>query len=181
MRRTRTERPPEGTGILPTSVYLDTQFVFAYLVAQDEDHADAAAVAGRIQALAAAGFARAFLSVIVLDELAWKLGGVLHDRDTGSPRAWRQLSDRRKEQEYRRRGTEIAEWLQRLLRQPWISVLAADEQVCRRVPELIREYGLRPADACHLACAARHGVQAILTNDRHFTDLADPPVQVVTY
>ncbi len=175
------EQRPETGPLLPKSVYLDTQFAFAYLVAEDQDHRDATAVAQQMKALVRAGSARAFVSVLVLDELAWKLGGVLHDRDPGNAPAWRQLSDSNKGSEYRRRRAEIAGWLRRLLLEPWISVLPADAEVCHRACDAIEEYGLRPADACHLACAVRHGVQAVLTNDRHFADLAEPPLQIVTY
>ncbi|MBM3498647.1 MAG: type II toxin-antitoxin system VapC family toxin [Armatimonadetes bacterium] len=181
MRQATTEPHAPGRQTLPTSVYLDTQFLFAYLVEEDEDHVAAAALGRRLEALAEGGHVRVFHSAIVLNELAWKLAGVLHDRDAGQGQTWRRLSDRGKGDAYRQCCAEVAVWLQRLLEQPWLSVLSADEEVCRELPVITAERGLRPADACHVACAARHGVQAIVTNDRHFTALTDLPLEVLTY
>jgi len=180
MLPTRTEESSSGINDLPGSVYLDTQFVLAYLVPEDRDHLSAMSAVELLQPLADRHSINVFISVMVLDELAWKLAGVLHDRDAGA-RAWRALSDRQKGEAHRERRAEVAKWLRGLLAEGWISALSADGRVCHTLPDIIERHGLRPADASHLACAVRHGVGAILTNDQHFLELTDAPVEVRTY
>jgi predicted nucleic acid-binding protein len=177
---TRTEESSSGINDLPGSVYLDTQFVLAYLVPEDRDHHNALSAVELLRPLADRHSVKAFLSLIVLDELAWKLAGVLYDRDAGA-RAWRGLSDQQKGEAYRERRAEVAGWLRGLLAEGWVWALSADERVCHALPDIIERHGLRPADACHLACTVRHGVGAIITNDQDFVGLADAPVEVRPY
>jgi predicted nucleic acid-binding protein len=180
-RRTRTEPPSPPTQTLPSTLYLDTQFLFAYLVADDADHEAAAIIGRRLEALVEGGFARAYLSITVLDELAWKLSGVVYDDENDAAGAWRQLSQPEQRRAYRVHATTVGVLLLLLLEQPWISVLPVDEEVCDRLPLTLTEHRLPPADACHLTCAARHRVRGILTNDRRFAELTDSPVEIVTY
>lgn len=173
-RRNRTRQ-------LPRRVYLDTQFVFAYLVEDDYDHRAAEAEADGLKQLSRAQLVQAFISLLVLDELAWKLAGVLYDGAQRKRGAWKALSAKEKRRAYRRHCPDIADVVDEFLREPWIRVTHIGQQECRGFVHVLRQYRLCPADACHLACATHRRMGAIMSNDSDFRDLESAPVEILLY
>jgi predicted nucleic acid-binding protein len=165
---------------LPRRLYLDTQFVFAYLVEDDRDHRAATEEAERLKLLCPR-YVEVFVSVLVVDELAWKLAALIYDGEKQRAGAWRSLTNQQRKQEYRGLCPKVAAVIERFLNEPWVRVIAVGDAQCRAVPDTIRQYRLCPADACHLACATHGGLGGILTNDADFRNLRDPPVEVIRY
>ena len=165
---------------LPRRLYLDTQFMFAYLVPTDEDHAAAETVARAIRELWDAGLVRAYVSVLVLDELTWSLAGVLNDGDCG-PGSWRRSPHTEKSHEFSARRASIAGYVRSLLSEPWLSIAPLGKAEALLLPDLLTRYDLRPRDTCHLACAIHNNIGAILTNDSDFHRLSDLPVGILSY
>ncbi|MEA3403132.1 MAG: type II toxin-antitoxin system VapC family toxin [Armatimonadota bacterium] len=162
---------------LPRRVYLDTQFVFAYLVDSDPDHADAVRTVKAFRVVHRAGILTGFISVIVLDEVAWRVAGALYDTEHGAG-AWRQTD---RDEAFVRVRKEVAQAIESLLREPWLRIATADEEVCSVYASFMRRFALRPADLAHLAIAHASGMDAILTHDSDFHSLANSPVQVISY
>jgi predicted nucleic acid-binding protein len=158
---------------------MDTQFVLALLVEEDSDHQAAHQLAGTLKALVLRGHAEAFLSLLTLDELAWKLCAPVHDRDHGRG-AWRRLAHKAKKRIFDERRALIVDDLQRLLGEPWLKIAPVTEGVCHLFPQLLGRYPLAPADASHLAIALGNRIPAIVTNDRDFGS-AGLPLAIVHY
>lgn len=162
---------------LPRRIYLDTQFVFAYLVDSDPDHGAAVRLANDLHIVHQAGSISAFISALVLDELAWKLAGSLYDTRHGR-RAWFGAV---RDEAFASVRDLVADAIEALLEIPWLRVTTADEEVCSVYASFLRRYPLLPADLAHLAIACSNGMDAIVTHDAHFLALADSPVPIVSY
>jgi|LSQX01.2.fsa_nt_gb predicted nucleic acid-binding protein len=167
----------DGGGSLPRRVYLDTQFVYAYLVEGDTDHEAAATMVERLRVLADAGRITSFVSVLVLSELAWRLAGTFFDIEHGKG-AWYRSDSHRAHESVREK---VAGVIEALVRQPWLRIASADEEACSMYPVFMHRFELCSADQAHLVIAATSGMDAILTHDRHFQSLEDSPVPIVSY
>lgn len=167
----------EEDALLPKRLYLDTQFVFAYLVDTDLDHADALRTARELRIVNRAGLTTAFLSMLVLNELAWQLAATFFDAEHGEG-AWYR-SDRQRAHESVRK--EVAETIDSLLREQWLHIASADEESCSKYASFMRHFPLRPADLAHLVIADSSGMDAILTHDSDFHALEDSPVRILSY
>jgi predicted nucleic acid-binding protein len=69
----------------------------------------------------------------------------------------------------------IFAWLARAARLcyfPHLTLADVTRDVARRAAQLRARYGLRPADALHVATALVHAATAFVTNDRQLTRLA---------
>ncbi|MGC9319432.1 MAG: type II toxin-antitoxin system VapC family toxin [Armatimonadota bacterium] len=160
----------------PRRLYLDTQFCFAYLVEEDADHEAADDFALVLKQTSEAKLVECYVSILVVDELMWNLAGVLYDAREG-PGSWRS-SDRRRA--FLSVRSEVATVVQEFLSEAWVLFLRTPQVVGPAVPRLLRTYQLASADLCHLAIARSAGL-GIVTNDRDFHDLANPPVPIVGY
>lgn len=168
---------PDDGGPLPRRVYLDTQFLFAYFVDGDRDHEAAVTTAEGLRVVHGAGHITAFVSVLVLNELAWKLAGAFFDREHGEG-AWNRSDKQRANESVR---AQVAEAIQGLIRLPWLRIASADEEACSMFPVFMHRYPLCPADLAHLVVASTSGMDAIMTHDKHFHALEDGPVPIVAY
>ncbi|HCA47738.1 MAG TPA: hypothetical protein DEP45_10415 [Armatimonadetes bacterium] len=162
---------------LPKRIYLDTQFLFAYLVDTDRDHSDAVRTAKELRVVHRAGLASGFASALVLSELAWQLAGSFFDMTHGKG-AWHRSDKPRAHETVR---SEVARSIGLLLREPWLRIASADEEACSMYPVFMHRFPLCSADQAHLVIAATSGMDAILTHDRHFQSLEDSPVPIVSY
>jgi len=162
---------------LPRTLYLDTQFLFAYMVRTDEDHVAAEKMADSFRELNAIAVTSCFVSILVLDELAWALAGPLYMREHGDV-AWRRAGRREAFLSVRE---EVAAALADLLDEGWISLVSADAACAEAYPEFLGLYPLSPADSAHMAIAVTTGLDGIVTNDHHFHQLEDCPLEVVGY
>lgn len=164
---------------IPDRLYLDTQFCFAYHVARDPDHERADAFALALKLASAAGLVSCLVSVVALDELAWNLAGVLHDREHAAG-AWSGLSGRAKRVGFDEMRVSVASVIEDFLAEPWIEALEISGDSYTALPRVMRDFDLRPADLCHLALAWAADC-GIVTNDRDFHALTDLPVAIVGY
>jgi predicted nucleic acid-binding protein len=164
---------------IPQRLYLDTQFCFAYHVPEDTQHQAAEVMSEGLKVLSQWELVEVYVSILTIDELAWKLGGVLYDRDHG-PGAWRQITGRKKRAAFSRLGDDIASIVEDFLSESWIRPLPIEENAYAMLPSVMRGQDLRPADVCHLALAWAAGC-GVVTNDRDFHALQDAPVEVVGY
>jgi len=164
---------------LPPRLYLDTQFCFAYIVESDRDHEHAAEFALVLKQLAATKLITCYFSVLAVDELAWKLGGFIYDRDNGQA-SWHALRPTEKTAGFLSVKTEVADCISSFMDEPWISVLRVSDAAYARICTFMRAHDLRPADLCHLTLA--HAADAgLLSNDGDFRRLASSPVEIVNY
>ncbi len=162
---------------LPSRLYLDTQFCFAYIVDSDRDHQAAEALAVVLKQLATAKLVTCYFSILAVDELAWKLAGFIYDRDNGL-HSWRAAAD--KASAFRSVKIEVADCIGDFMREPWVSVLRVPDSAYPRVCQFMRQHDLKPADLCHLTLA--HAASAgLVSNDADFARLASPPVEIVNY
>jgi predicted nucleic acid-binding protein len=170
---------PEGAVTLVRTpvIYLDTQFAYAYLVADDPDHAAACLAARRLAEHFAQGTAGAIVSIMTVSELAWSLARLIYDRRWGSG-AW-QRTDRN--HSFGRIRNQVAAHIQTLLSEEWITVAGSPASAVTAFPEALCSWKLSPADLSHLLIARAAGADAILTNDRHFCQLENPPIEVIRY
>lgn len=162
---------------LPERLYLDTQFVFAYVVDTDPDHDDAVRTARELRIVNRAGIATSFVSMLVLNEAAWKLAGTFFDMEHGEG-AWHRSDKQRAHESVR---AQVAETIANLLREPWLRIASANEESCSMFPVFMHRYPLCPADLAHLVVASTSGMDAIMTHDKHFHALEDSPVPIVAY
>jgi len=158
-------------------LYLDTQFVFAYLVDSDPDHEAAARTADDLSIVHEAGRISAFISVMVLDEVAWKLAGALYDARHGRG-SWVRSN---RHEAFAGVRELVADAIDALLEAPWLHIAPADEDVSSVYASFMRRYHLLPADLAHLAVAHASGMDAIVTHDADFHDLRNAPVRIVRY
>lgn len=164
---------------IPGRLYLDTQFCFAYHVIEDTQHDAACITADGLKALSQDSLVECFVSLLTLDELAWKLAGVYYDRDHGRGQ-WQQITGRKKRVAFTGITGDIASIIEDFLGEPWIRPLPIEEKAYAMLPTVMRAHDLRPADLCHLALAWAAGC-GIITNDRDFHALDGVPVEVVPY
>lgn len=162
---------------LPRSVYLDTQFVYAYIVQSDADHEVAGEFAETMQRLSDAGLLSCYISIIVLDELAWSLAGPVCDSQMGEG-TW-QRSNR--QEAFVAVREEVAALLRGLMEEGWLKVCQVDADTVEEYPDALIQYPLAPADAAHMAVAIANDLGGIVTNDYHFHDLDDCPLDVIGY
>ncbi len=161
---------------LPSRLYLDTRFCFAYIVDSDRDHQAAEALAVVLKQLATAKSVTCYSSILAVDELAWKLGGFIYDRDNGQ-NSWRGAN---KAAAFGSVKSEVADLISDFMAEPWISVLRVSDSAYTRVCAFMRQHDLKPADLCHLTLA--HAASAgLVSNDADFARLASPPVEIVNY
>ena len=165
---------------LPRTLYLDSQFVIAYLVANDKDHKAAQRRSQWMEQLSSGGMVEVFVSVLVIDEVSWRLSGILYDKKHG-PGQWRSLKHPAKKQAFMGFRSEIADAVEGFLQKPWIDIASLGEGECRSIPQLMRDYELLSADLCHLACAVCNSIGGILTNDQDFHNIPTPPVEILSY
>ena len=57
---------------------------------------------------------------------------------------------------------------ERFLVFPHLRILDIDHSTLRKARELATQYGMKPRDAIHAACAIRSGIREFLTDDRDF-------------
>ncbi|MEW5996478.1 MAG: type II toxin-antitoxin system VapC family toxin [Candidatus Micrarchaeota archaeon] len=84
-------------------------------------------------------------SVLVLDEVIWL---ILKNSSTENA---------------------IATW-ERIISTPNLKILPIDQAVARLVPAFLKQ-GLDPRDAVHAATMKAHGIETILSYDRHFDSI----------
>ncbi|MEA3402668.1 MAG: type II toxin-antitoxin system VapC family toxin [Armatimonadota bacterium] len=167
----------EGEIELPQRLYLDTQFCVAYHWRGDRDHPAASRFALVLKQLAEANAINCYVSALVLDELAWKLGGIIYDRDNGRG-SWQSAPS--KKNAFRTVKDEVAGRTEDFLYEPWLRALGIPDTAYYAIPTLMRRYSLCSADLCHLAWATTAGC-GIITNDADFHRLRNPSVHVVGY
>ena len=165
---------------LPDRLYLDTQFAVAYLVAEDRDHEAALLFGDRLERVARDGLTAVFISLLLLNELAWALAGFLHDRAEG-PGAWRRIGHTEKRRSYLGRRVEVAEILRSFAEELWITPVPHEKKVIQQFLLLLPQQPLCPADICHLAEAVTNHAGGIVTSDTDFQDVAGLPMAVVRY
>lgn len=170
--------PPGPTVLdIPRTLYLDTQFIFAYMVPTDEDYEAASTFIADLREFVEARLAECFISILVLDELAWALSGPLYLQEhcgDGGPTTPRREAFQRVRQ-------QVASALADLLDEDWIEVIGADAHCGEAYPQVLAQHALAPADCAHLTIALANGIEAIVTNDRHFHELEDCPLEVIGY
>ncbi|MDI6654983.1 MAG: type II toxin-antitoxin system VapC family toxin [Candidatus Hydrothermarchaeota archaeon] len=72
------------------------------------------------------------------------------------------------------RGKDAAlEAAEAMLSMPYLNFLPVDAAVLWKTLEIIKKYNLHPRDAIHLACAALHGISAILSEDTDFDKIKE--------
>jgi predicted nucleic acid-binding protein len=173
---TDTNSELEATLEIPKRVYLDTQFCFAYLVATDRDHQAAADFSIVLKQLSAANQLTCYFSILTLDELAWKLGAFIYDRDNGQG-AWRGAS---KTAAFRYVKGEAADLIRDFIAEDWITVLRVRDSAYSTACAWLHKYDLRPADLCHMVLASNVNA-GVVSNDRDFAAIPEPPVDIVRY
>ena len=63
--------------------------------------------------------------------------------------------------------TAIIAW-EKLIRIPNLRILAIDDRVAMRVPEIMRNYRLKPRDAIYVATMIQHQIDKIVSDDPDF-------------
>jgi predicted nucleic acid-binding protein len=162
---------------IPRTLYLDTQFLFAYMVPTDEDYEAASAFVVDLRELVESKLVTCLVSIVVLDELAWALSGPLWLRDHGGKTE--RAAGRR--EAFPRVRERVAEALADLLGEGWIEFVGEDADCGTMYPDVLARHSLSPADCAHLTIALASGIEAIVTNDRHFHELEDCPLEVIGY
>ena len=171
-----TSNTQDSTIELPRRLYLDTQFCFAYLVDSDPDHQAAADFSIVLKQLSSANLVTCYFSILTLDELAWKLGALVFERDRGQG-AWRKADKARAFAAVR---NEVADTIRDFIQEPWISVLRVHDRAYTLACSWMRTHNLKPADLCHMVLASTVGA-AIVSNDGDFRRIRSAPVEVITY
>ncbi len=80
---------------------------------------------------------------------------------------------------YKGRALEVARRTQEFFRSPLVELLPFTSDAAELYARVRAEHGIPPADAIHLACAARAGVDLFLTNDRRLRGLRIPGIQFI--
>jgi predicted nucleic acid-binding protein len=70
---------------------------------------------------------------------------------------------------YRQNATDQVRMAMSFFKSPRLEMLEFDFQAALSYAQIRRDHQVTPADAIHLACAARRGVDLFLTNDRTLT------------
>ncbi len=174
MRSTAVATIPSGDA---SFLYLDTQFAFAYLVPEDPDHEAARALAGRLAEKWAEGKAVAIISIMTVSELAWSLAGAMYDRRFG-PGAWR-TTDR--SHSFSRLRADVAKVINTFIDEDCLILAGAPGSAVKAFAAEMTSRELAPADLSHLVIACASGADALVTNDRHFHRLRQPPVEIIGY
>ncbi len=161
---------------VPRRVYLDTQFCFAYLAEGDPEHESADKYSLVLKQTCEADLVDCYISLLVIDELAWTIAGLTYDQQHGKG-AWKKSH---RHEAFCSVRSEVATIIDDFLSEPWIQTLGASAGACLAVPALMRNHPLSSADLCHLSVARDAGL-AIVTNDGHFQSLSNSPVEIVSY
>jgi predicted nucleic acid-binding protein len=170
------ESDPGEEIAFPRRLYLDTQFCFAYVVERDRDHEAADAFALTLKQTSEANLVECFVSTLVLDELMWRLGGVLYDEREGRG-SWAAAD---KSAAFVSVRSEVAGVIEDFVSEPWVLLVRPHQRTAHIIPRLLRRHELAAADLCHLALAYGAGL-ALVTNDDDFHGLPNPPVRIVGY
>lgn len=161
---------------VPRRVYLDTQFCFAYIAENDPEHAKADSYSLLLKQMCEADLVDCYISLLVIDELAWTIAGLTYDQQHGKG-AWKKSH---RHEAFCSVRSEVATIIDDFLSEPWIQTVGASAGACLAVPALMRSQPLCSMDLCHLSVAGDERL-AIITNDKHFHSLSNSPVKVVRY
>ena len=80
---------------------------------------------------------------------------------------------------YKQNALDQARIATSFFRPPHVEMLDFDFQSALGYAQIRRDHEVRPADAIHLACAARRGVDLFLTNDRALTRKTIPGISFI--
>jgi predicted nucleic acid-binding protein len=80
---------------------------------------------------------------------------------------------------YKRGATETAARTRAAFQPPFVQLLPFDAEVADQYGQIRARIGVSPADAIHLACAARARVDLFLTNDGALTRKFVPGIQFI--
>lgn len=122
--------------------YIDSN-IFIYPVVADEKTENKAASSKQVLLQVASGKIDAATSCLTWDELVWVLTKFLG------------------------RNIAIAEG-RRFLAFPNLKFIDVNETTINRAQDLVDEYGIKPRDAIHAACALENGIRDVLSDDPDF-------------
>lgn len=80
---------------------------------------------------------------------------------------------------YKLRATATAEKIRGIFRAPFVEVIPYGLETADHYARIRARYGVSPADAIHLACAAQAGTDLFLTNDKRLAGKVIPGIQFI--
>jgi len=168
---------------IPKDVYLDTNFVFSFVVKPSKSKKDDYQLHRNAERLIKRLVAKKIninISLLVLNEIWFILAGYFYDLANGKG-AWE--SEANKGSICKKFSSKLKIATEKLFKIPRLKLIPTKnhEKIAKDALNNIKNYSLLPADALHISIAQSEKIPCIITNDKHFRQIHDPNLIIITF